>query len=88
MSASTVMLTAVALAILGGWANNTHVTAKTVVEAIFAVLFIAFLDQGATEGIAKGFAWLFLVAVLLSKNSPINALSKVKGAAPAKKGGK
>jgi hypothetical protein len=72
------MLVAVALAVIGGWANNTPVTAKTVVEGVFAVLFIAFLDQGPTESIAKGFAYLFLVAVLLSAHSPVNALSKVK----------
>lgn len=77
-------MVAVALALVGAWANNTHVTVKNVIEAVFAVLFIAFLDQGSLEPVARGFAWLFLAAVLLSKHSPINALTKAEST-PAKK---
>lgn len=63
MRASTIMLVAVLLYMVHRWATNkTAVDAKTVVEAAFAILVIALLDQGETEQVAKGFAWLFLVA--------------------------
>lgn len=76
MRASTIMLVAVVSAVIGRWAHNKKAAdGKTVVEATFAVLVIAFLDQGKTEPIAKGFAWLFLAAVLLGKDSPISILS-------------
>jgi hypothetical protein len=78
MSASTVMMVAVLLAVVGRWAHNQPVgTAKTVVEAVFAIVVIALLDQGRTEDVAKGFAWLFFAAVLLSNNSPITGIAKV-----------
>ncbi len=85
MRATTIMVIAIALGLVGRWAHNEHVTPATVVETMFAVLVIALLDQGNTEGIAKGFAWLFLAAVVLSNNSPVTALSKVSGG-PAKPG--
>ena len=37
------------------------------------------LDQGRTEPIAQGLAWIFLAAVCLSDNSPITGLAKVTG---------
>lgn len=75
------MLFAVAAALIGRWANNksTPVNAKVIIEVVFAVLVVAFLDQGQTEGVAKGLAWLFLAAVLLSNNSPLQALSRTTG---------
>lgn len=76
MRASTVMLTAVVAAVIGRWAHNKKAAdPKTIVEAVFAVLVIAFLDQGKTEPIARGFAWLFLAAVMLGKDSPITVLT-------------
>jgi len=61
--ASTIMLVAVLLYMVHRWATNKKaVDPKTVVEAAFAVLVIALLDQGETEPVARGFAWLFLAA--------------------------
>jgi hypothetical protein len=61
--ASTIMLIAVLLYVVHRWATNQHaVDGKTVVESAFAILVIAMLDQGKTEEIARGFAWLFLIA--------------------------
>jgi len=72
------MLVAFGVAILGRWAHNQPITAGSVVRAVFAILVIAALDQGETEPVAKGFAALFLVAVLLGKNSPLNAIQLIK----------
>lgn len=78
MRASTIMLIAVGAALIGRWANNKKAlpSAKGVVEIVFAIVVIAVLDQGNTEGIAKGFAWLFLAAVLLSNDSPLTGIAK------------
>lgn len=77
MRATTVMLLAIGALILGHWANNEPtVNAKMVIELVFALVVIAALDQGQTEPVAKGFAWLFLVAVLLSSKSILTGLSK------------
>jgi hypothetical protein len=86
VSATTIMLTAFALLILGHWANNEPaVTAKTVVELAFALFFIAFLENiPATQGIAQGFAWLFLAAVLLSGKSILTGLAKTTGTGTGK----
>jgi hypothetical protein len=73
------MLIAIAASVIGEWANNKPITVPKVVESMFAVVVIAVLDQGETESIAKGFAWLFLVAVLLGSNSPINGIVKAAG---------
>lgn len=68
------MMVAVGLGVLGRWAHSKTIDGKTVVYAVFATLVIAFMDQGATADIASGFAWLFLVAILLGTNSPITGL--------------
>ena len=61
MRASTIMLVAVLLYVVHRWATNKKaVDPKTAVLAAFAILVIALLDQGETEPVAKGFAWLFL----------------------------
>lgn len=90
MSATTIMFLAIVVALVGRWAHNqTTVTAKGVVGAIFALVFVGVLDHGNTEQIAKGFAWLFLVAVLLSNNSPLTGISNVinkSSNTPPKKG--
>lgn len=86
MNASTVMIVAVLAAVIGRWAHNQPTASiKVVVEAVFAVLVVAMLDQGRTEPIAKGFAWLFLAAVLLSTNSPLTGIAKVINAQKAGK---
>jgi hypothetical protein len=81
LSASEIMVVAFVLLIVGHWANNkpTGLSGKLIVEASFAILVIAFLDSGDTEPIARGFAWLFLIAVLLRKDSILNALGKIAG---------
>jgi hypothetical protein len=72
------MLVAFGVGILGRWAHNQKITAATAVRAVFAILVIAALDTGKTEPVAKGLASLFLAAVLLGKNSPLNAIQKIK----------
>jgi hypothetical protein len=83
MKASTIMLVAIVALVLGRWANNEDAipSPKAVVEAIFAIVVIALLDEGKTEPVAKGFAWLFLAAALLGKNSILTSLSKVSSKA-------
>jgi hypothetical protein len=73
------MLVTIGAVVIGRWAHNQSFSAKDVIEGLFAVLVIAFMDQGETEPVAKGFAWLFFVAVMLGKNSPLTALNKVQG---------
>jgi hypothetical protein len=88
MSAVTVFAIAWGALILGHWANNKPtINQKQVIEMAFALLVIALLDQGETQDIAKGFAWLFLAAVLLRNDSIMTALAKRTGvgtAAPKK----
>ena len=81
MSATELMVVAIILGVIGRWAHNENAvpSAKGVVEIIFALLVIAMLDQGRTEQIATGFAWLFFAAVLLSNNSPLTGLAKTFG---------
>lgn len=80
MSATTVMLFAIGTGILGRWAHNKDAvpSATGVVEIVFALIVISALDQGRTADIAKGFAWLFLVAVLLGNNSPLTGIAKLE----------
>lgn len=79
MNATTIMLAGIGLGVVGRWAHNEKAVpdAEQTVSVIFALLLIAALDQGRTQGIARGFALLFLAAVLLSNNSPLTGLSKI-----------
>jgi hypothetical protein len=62
MRASVVMAIAVVLYIIARWTRNEPaVTLPAVLSGAFAIFIIALLDQGRTEGIARGFAWLFLI---------------------------
>ena len=80
MRATTVMLLAIGVLVLTHWANNEPtVNPKMVIELAFALIVIAMLDQGRTEPIATGFAWLFFAAVLLSSKSLLTALGKAGG---------
>lgn len=83
------MAVAIVAGIVGKWAHNkpTVPSGKTVLEVVFALVLIAVLDQGNTQPIARGFAWLFFAAVLLSKNSPLTGIAKTINA-PVKKGKK
>ena len=83
MRASTVMLAAALLYMVHRWATNkTAVDSKTVVEVAFAVFVIALLDQGETEPVAKGFAWLFLAGAAYTALPTIGKIST----SPAPKG--
>lgn len=63
MRASMVMAVAVGLYVIGRWERDEPaVTLDGVLSGLFAILVIALLDQGRTEPIAKGFAWLFFAA--------------------------
>ena len=81
MRATTLMMIAVALFVVHRWATNQPaVTTQLAVAGVFAILFVAFLDQGETEPVAKGFAWLFLFA------AAYNAIPILAKAATAKGG--
>ena len=75
-----------AVGVIGRWAHNEKAIPdpKGLVQILFALVLIAVLDRGQTEPIAKGFAWLFLAAVLLSNNSPLTGIAKVTNPPPAK----
>ncbi len=90
MRASTLMLVAVLLYLVHRWASNQKtVDAKTVVGALFAILVIAMLDQGETEPVAKGFAWLFLVVAAYAAIPDIGRVTGKGATGPSpKKGGK
>lgn len=64
--------------LVGRWAHNrpTIPSVGGVVQIVFAVVVIAALDQGATQQVARGFAWLFLAGILLSNNSPLTGIAK------------
>jgi len=85
MSATMVFALAWGALILTHWANNKPtISVKQVIEMTFALLVIALLDQGETADIAKGFAWLFLAAVLLRNDSIVTALAKRTGTGTGK----
>lgn len=75
------MFLAIMLGVVGRWANNKRALPSSAgtLEVIGALFLIALLDNGSTEPIAKGFAWLFFAAVLLSDSSPITGLAKAEG---------
>lgn len=85
MSATTIMLIAFGALILGHWANSEPtLSVKTLVEMLFAILLIAFLEGiPSLAGIASGLAWLFLAAVLLSNKSILTGLAKTTGTGTA-----
>jgi hypothetical protein len=90
VNATTVMATAIVGGIVGRWAHNRPAvpSAGGVVKILFAVVVIAALDQGNTQDVARGFAWLFLAGVLLSNNSPLTGIAKTVTAKPKPKGKK
>lgn len=88
MSATTTMAIAIVAGLVGRWSHNQKAipSASGLVKIVFAVVVIAALDSGQTQDIARGFAWLFLAAVLLSNNSPLTGIAKtVNGPAKGKK---
>ena len=78
MRASVVVMVAVGVFILGRWAHNKPaVTIGTVASAFILIITIGLLDNGSTEEIAKGFAWIILAVAVLSDNSPVTPLAKL-----------
>lgn len=77
MSGTTVMAIAIVGGIVGRWAHNRPAvpSASAVAKILFAVVVIAALDQGATQPVARGFAWIFLASVLLSNASPLTGVA-------------
>lgn len=76
MKASHIVIFAIAAAAFGRWTHNKPAASvQLVVQATFVVLIVAFMDQGETETVAKGLAWLFLAAVMLGKDSPITGVT-------------
>jgi hypothetical protein len=74
---------AVLLYVVHRWATGKPaVDVKTLVEGVFAILVIAMLDQGRTEPIAKGFAWLFFV---VAAYTAIPSITKAANPKPVKK---
>lgn len=82
VSATKIMLIAIASGVIGRWAHNQKAvpSAKGVLEIAFALVLISALDNGRTAPIARGFALLFLTAVMLSDNSPLTGIAKATGA--------
>ena len=79
--ASVVMFLAVLLYIIHRWATNQPaVTLPIVLSGLFVIFVIAMLDQGRTEPVAKGFAWLFFIV------AAYNAVPALTGAAKSAKG--
>lgn len=79
MTATRIMMVAIVAGVLGRFAHGESAvpSAKGLVQVGALLLFIAALDSGTTEPIARGGAWLFLAAVLLSNNSVLTALAKI-----------
>ena len=71
------MAVAVLLYVITRWSRNEPaVTLPGVVGGAFVILVIALLDQGRTEDIARGFAWLFFIVAAYNAIPP---LSKAAG---------
>jgi hypothetical protein len=83
------MALAVFLYILHRWATNKPaVTLPIVLSGLFAIFVIALLDQGKTEPVARGFAFLFLlVAAYNALPAFTGALASAQQAARAARGG-
>jgi len=84
VSATKVFGAAIALGVIGRWANNKKALPgpSGTLEVIGAMFLVSFMDKGRTEPIAKGLAWLFMAAVLLSDSSPLTGLAKAEGYTP------
>jgi len=79
MTATRVLMLAILAGVVGRWATNQKAvgSGKTVIQTAFVLVVVAAMDQGRTEPIARGFAWLVLGAVLLGNHSPLTALLHV-----------
>lgn len=82
-----VMLIAWGALIATHWANGKPtISRQQLLEMTFALIFIAVLEGiPAAQPVARGFAWLFLIAVLLRNDSILTALAK-RASTPSPKG--
>ncbi len=58
---------------------------QVIAGGAFAIGVIALLDQGATEKVAQGFAWLFLVVAAYNAIPVISKTATGKAVKPAAK---
>ena len=85
MRAAYVTALAYLLLVAGRWAHGQPAfSVASVAGAVLVILVIAALDQGATEPVAKGLAWILLAVVALSPNSPVTAIAKLINSSAAK----
>lgn len=62
MAAWVIMLIAVILYMISRWARNQPAfNVPVILSGAFAIGVIALLDNGRTQEIARGFAWLFVI---------------------------
>jgi hypothetical protein len=91
MRASYVAALALALLVIGRWAHGKPAfSVQTVAGGVFVVIVIALLDNGSTEEIAKGIAWILVAVAALNPDSPITSIADAingKTAAAAGKSG-
>jgi hypothetical protein len=80
LSATRVMLIAIAAGVIGRWANDKKALPSIggMLEVVGALVLISLMDSGSTQPVAKGFAWLFFAAVMLSDSSPLTGLAKAE----------
>jgi hypothetical protein len=77
-----VMALAILLYIIARWSKNQPaVTLGGVVSGLFAIFIIALLDQGRTEQVARGFAWLFFIVAAYNAIPPLTSLAATAGKA-------
>lgn len=78
MRAAYVAALAFMLAVVGRWAHDEPAfDVQTVAGAVVVMVVVSALDQGRTEPIAKGIAWIVLAVVALSPNSPVTAIARL-----------
>ena len=71
MKASSLILLAAIIALLGRWAADKPIKSTEIVGALFAALIIGIMDNGSGHKLAMAFAWLFVVAASLTSLEPI-----------------
>lgn len=75
--ATVILFLALLTGIVGRWAHGKSLPSGTgLLQIVFALVVITALDRGETRPIARGFAYLFLAAVLLGPDSPLDVLNK------------
>lgn len=84
--ATVILFLALLAGVAGRWAHGKKLpSGGGLLQIVFALVVITVLDRGETRPIARGFAWLFLVVVLLGPDSPVTALVNANNPKPAPK---